>query len=114
MEANFLILVIPGRALLARARNPYSLWWLWIPGLRRSLSSGRRGRTRWRRPGMTADFTSARIALLRRLAMRTRQPQQHVVIHGLDRREIAMGDIVRPGGLADIIRDRVQRQIDDL
>jgi len=25
-------LVIPGRALLARARNPYAPWWLWIPG----------------------------------------------------------------------------------
>src|SRR5260370_22030960 len=24
--------VIPGRAALARARNPYSRWWLWIPG----------------------------------------------------------------------------------
>ena len=25
-------LVIPGRAILARARNPCSRWWLWIPG----------------------------------------------------------------------------------
>src|SRR5665213_1147200 len=32
--------VIPGRALLARARNPYSRWWLWIPGLRQAAHPG--------------------------------------------------------------------------
>jgi hypothetical protein len=35
------IRVIPGCALLAQARNPYSLPWLWIPGSRSA------------RPGMT-------------------------------------------------------------
>src|SRR6185312_13444462 len=36
------ILVIPGCAILAQARNPYSLQGLWIPG------------SRYARPGMTA------------------------------------------------------------
>jgi hypothetical protein len=31
---------------LAQARNPYSLWWLWIPG------------SRFARPGMTASQLS--------------------------------------------------------
>ena len=30
--------VIPGRAKIARARNPYSRWWLWIPGSLVSLA----------------------------------------------------------------------------
>src|SRR4051812_41475170 len=53
-------------------------------------------------------------ALLRRLPLRTREPQQRVVIHGLDRREIAMRDVVRPRRGADVIRDRVERQVYDL
>lgn len=36
--------VIPGRALLARARTPYFRWWLWIPG------------SRFARPGMTTRY----------------------------------------------------------
>ena len=46
--------------------------------------------------------------------VRPRQTHQRIVIHGLDRREIAMGDVFRPRRGADVVRDRVQRQIDDL
>src|SRR5260370_26281270 len=104
MESNFLFLVIPGRALLARARNPYSRWWLWIPGS-----------TLTRRPGMTADFGQARTgSLFRRLTMAPRQSQQRVVLNRLDRRKIAVRDIFRTRRCADVIRDRVQREIEDL
>src|SRR6476469_8673959 len=37
--------VIPGCAHLAQAWNPYSRWWLWIPG------------SRFARPGMTVYLT---------------------------------------------------------
>src|SRR5258708_994086 len=44
--------VIPGHASLAWARNPYSRWWLWIPGSRAEPVIGpARGRTRWLAPG---------------------------------------------------------------
>ena len=42
------------------------------------------------------------------------EPEQRIVVHGLDRREVAMGDVFRPGRRADVVRNRVQRQIDDL
>jgi hypothetical protein len=44
-EGNKFQIVIPGCALLAQARNPYSLQGLWIPG------------SRYARPGMTNIMT---------------------------------------------------------
>src|SRR5258706_12070364 len=53
-------------------------------------------------------------ALLRGLSLRAGEPEQRIVIHGLDRCKIAMRDVFRPRGLADVIRDRIQREINDL
>src|SRR5260370_34171807 len=104
MESNFLFLVIPGRCLLGGARNPYSRWWLWIPGS-----------TLTRRPGMTADFGQARTgSLFRLLTMAPRQSQQRVVLNRLDRRKIAVRDIFPTPRCADGIRYRAARAIDDL
>jgi hypothetical protein len=55
---------------MARARNPYSRSWLWIPGPARSLSSGgAKAPTHWGCPGMTGcgddgyrfEFQTARV-----------------------------------------------------
>ena len=35
---------------LAQARNPYSRWWLWIPGSRGACHRARIRATRWRAP----------------------------------------------------------------
>src|SRR6478672_6550837 len=53
---NIATTVIPGRAALARARNPYSRWWLWIPG---SCAACHRAALRadpLARPGMAENF----------------------------------------------------------
>src|SRR5258708_26099057 len=61
-----------GMRLLAQARNPYSLSWLWIPG------------SRFARPGMTAFCMSRECRVLR-----TRNPRQQPFLHRLDlQREI--------------------------
>jgi hypothetical protein len=49
-------------------------------------------------------------AYFRCLAMGTRQSQQRVILHRLDRREIAVRDIFRPRRGADVVRNRIQRQ----
>src|SRR3977135_3041335 len=49
--------------------------------------------------------------LLRRLSLRAGEPEQRIVIHGLDRRKIAMRDELRPRRRADGGRDRGQRGI---
>src|ERR1700722_4085670 len=53
-------------------------------------------------------------ALFRCLALRPREPEQGIIRHGLDRREIAVSDVFGPRRGADVVRDRVQCQIDDL
>src|ERR1700722_1150018 len=53
-------------------------------------------------------------SLLRRLAVAAGKPDQRIVIHRLDRREVAMGDEFGAGRGADIVRNRIQRQINDL
>src|SRR5437667_12587334 len=78
-----------------RTRNPEMIW-REIPG------------SRFARPGMTTE------SLLRRLPWRPGEPQQCIVVGGLDRREIAVRDIVRARRRADVVRDRVQGQVDDL
>ena len=50
-ESQKFHIVIPGCALVAQARNPYSLLWLWR--LARSLPSGAHLRDPVARPGMT-------------------------------------------------------------
>src|SRR5713101_2775162 len=50
-------------------------------------------------------------ALLRGLSLRAGEPQQRIVFHGLDRGKIAMRDVFRPCGGADMVRDRIQREI---
>ncbi len=58
------------------------------------------GSTLSRRPGMTVK------KLLRRLAMGTREPQQRVVVHGLDRREVAVSNYIRTPTRPDYIAHR--------
>src|SRR5215813_9093722 len=87
--------VIPGRSGTLRTRNP-------------EVGERDSGFSPAGCPGMTVK------KLLRRFAMRAGEPQQRIVVHGLDRCEIAMGDVVGPCRLANVVRDRVQRQIDDL
>ena len=90
--------VIPGRDKVA---SPESI----SQQVRGQMDSGLAAA---RCPGMTVA------RLLRRLPRRTGEPQQRVVGDRLDRREVAMRDVVRPRRGADVVRDRVQRQIDDL
>src|SRR5579863_5980817 len=51
--------------------------------------------------------------LLRGNVMRARVLQERVVGNRREWREVAVGDPFRPGRLADVIRNRAQRQIDD-
>src|SRR6266702_5327987 len=52
--------------------------------------------------------------LLRRLSLRAGEPEQRIVIHGLERRKIATRDELRPRRRADVVRDRVEGEINDL
>src|SRR3954447_20887129 len=52
--------------------------------------------------------------LLRRLALRARKPEQRIIVYGLYRREVPMSDILRPRRSANEVRDRIERQINDL
>src|SRR5690242_15135657 len=65
-------------------------------------------------PAMTSVYVAGTLTSLRRLSMRAGEAEQRIVVDGFDRREIAVRDVLRPRGRADVVGDRVQRQIDDL
>src|SRR4051812_16142073 len=121
IEPNLPAPISATRTGFPAAWRAWSRWWRFMED--RSVSyrhSGTRVFAWTRKPEVTcARFRFAltrpgMMVLPRRLAMAPCEPQQRVVVHGLDRREIAVRDVFRPGGGANIIRDRVQRQIDDL
>src|ERR1700730_17119948 len=70
--------------------------------------------TRFRVRAFSAPRNDVVKLLLRRLSLRAGEPEQRIVVHGLDRRKVAVRDELRPRRRTNVIRNRIQGEINDL